>query len=111
LNDKNIDFKKVRETGCVFKVKTWMLVNFAQSDLQCSRFGLTIPRYVGIAVIRNRLRRWCREYFRKKTTEKDNYFDINIVFLKKTAEFYRNLSHEQVDIALGAAMQRIKVSR
>jgi ribonuclease P protein component len=45
----------------------------------CHRVGVTVPKTVGSAVIRNRYKRWCREIIRKVNFDKfSRTFDINI---------------------------------
>ena len=39
---------------------------FAGNDLQSSRIGITVTRKVGKANIRNRLKRWTREVYRRQ---------------------------------------------
>lgn len=40
--------------------------NPTPSELPAARLGVTVTRKVGIAVIRNRIRRWVREAFRRE---------------------------------------------
>jgi len=57
--------------------------------------------------MRNRLKRWVREYFRQIIqTEADRGIDINVVFKPVSAEFYRNLEHKEVDRSLDLYFKR-----
>ncbi len=42
-----------------------LLVHSSKNGLEFSRLGLSVPKRVGNAVVRNRIRRLCREAFRK----------------------------------------------
>ena len=61
------------------------------------RFGWTLPKFVGTAVTRNRLKRWCREYLRKKALKDEKSLDINFVFKRTNKDFYKNLNYEELD--------------
>lgn len=79
-----------------------MLIYRRKNKTGTVRLGCTIPRYVGPAVVRNRLRRWCKEYFRQwaKLLEKDGTWDVSLVFLKSEAEMYRSLKHKELNAVL-----------
>ena len=87
----------------------WGLLSYGENDVFATRFGFTIPKYVGNAVTRNRLRRWGREHFRKTQIELGS-IDINVVFLKKSFDFYKELSKADFDTALGKALGKIRES-
>ncbi len=61
------------------------------------RCGWTLPRQSGPAVVRNRLKRWSRVYFRQliKTSETLPSIDLNLVFRKAEPEFYKKLDYER----------------
>jgi len=83
-----------------------MVVNFSKNDLGLLRFGWTAGGKIGTAVLRNKLRRWCREFFRNK---QDFAVDINIVFLKSKAPgFYKELRHDELDRTLEKAWNLIQ---
>ena len=44
-------------------------------------------RYVGNAVLRNKLKRWCREYFSKLLVQKRINYDLNVVLRKRDKDF------------------------
>ena len=44
-----------------------------------SRLGITVSKKVGTAVIRNRLKRMCREFFRHNKCGLESAWDINII--------------------------------
>lgn len=66
-----------------------------------------MPRYVGNAVMRNKLKRWSREFFRE-TTKNEIAMDVNLVFLKQNKEFYRELTYDNFKEAFINGMDTIK---
>lgn len=59
------------------------------------RCGWTLPRQVGNAVVRNRLKRWSRAYFRDRVKRGQSLpLDINLVFRKPEGDFYKMLKYE-----------------
>jgi ribonuclease P protein component len=89
------DFENLRARGNSFHVNSWLLVNMQPNQLKQLRCGWTIPRQIGPAVLRNRFRRWGREFLRKHLVDKS--LDINFVFKRKESGFYKKLNHEDFD--------------
>ena len=84
----------------------WGLVSYSENNQSFGRFGFTVPKYVGPAVIRNKLKRWGREFFRALSTDFGSV-DINVVFLKRTSDFYKQLPKREFDDALSKALRRV----
>lgn len=89
------DFQNLFEKGKKIHLSSWLVVNVGQNPLEFSRFGWTLPRYVGSAVTRNKLKRWCREFLRSKPTLIAEKIDVNFVFRRRDKEFYKSLNHEE----------------
>lgn len=105
---KKRDFENLKRQGEVLHVTHWLLVVFQPNGEKTSRVGWTLPRYVGPAVVRNRLRRWGRE--RVKVWDFDRWgqsFDLNFVFKKKAMGFYKELHREDFAIAIFKAYEKI----
>jgi ribonuclease P protein component len=83
------------------------MVNFQPTDLHTLRFGWTIPRYVGNATLRNRLKRWGRECLRKWAKEHELSFDINFIFKRRDEGFYRKLEHVEFDAAIHRFLRKV----
>ena len=66
---RRIDFLRVQGQGTKHHVRHFLVFvvrNPTPSELPAARLGVTVTRKVGIAVIRNRIRRWVREAFRRE---------------------------------------------
>lgn len=86
----------------------------ARADQQL-HVGWTIPAYVGGAVIRNRLKRWIREYLRTLDHGKENQkniigIDVNFIFKKKSSEFFRKLERQDLYEVLDLGFKRLRKS-
>lgn len=68
-----------------------------------SRLGITCTKKVGCAVVRNRLKRSCREYFRLNRRQIKGNWDISLI-AKKSAS---GASREQVFSSLNDIFDRI----
>ena len=102
------DFESLRSARRVVYSGQWLVANFKKNNDLGVRVGWTVPGYVGTAVIRNRLKRWMREHFRKLNPEATLFnCDINIVFRRKNEEFFRNLKHKDIDVALEELLNKI----
>jgi ribonuclease P protein component len=71
-----------------------------KTQLDQIRCGWTIPRQIGPAVVRNRLRRWGREYLRKWSADFAQSLDVNLIFKRKEKGFYKSVNHKEFDEAM-----------
>jgi ribonuclease P protein component len=102
------DFKDLVTEGKKFRPAPWLIVNYSHNDRELLRLGWTAGGKIGTAVLRNRLRRWCREFFK---TKKGLGVDLNIVFLKqKSPEFYKDLRHDELDKILEKVWNHVQRS-
>ncbi len=105
---KRADFENLRETGQRIHVNSWLLANSLKTDSGEMRIGWTIARQTGPAVVRNRLRRWGREYWRKWHARNRHSLDLNLIFKRKEKGFYKALSHEEFDGALDKLVVKLE---
>lgn len=102
-------FLTLQKKGHKVRPCDWLLISFASNDVGVLRCGWTLPRYVGSAVIRNRLKRWSRVYFRSLIQDGDDIpIDINLVFRKAESDFYRKLDYESFSEVLDRGWQQVR---
>jgi ribonuclease P protein component len=71
-----------------------------------TRLGISVSRKVGNAVIRNRIKRWLREYFRTHRTTLATGTDLSVIAKPGTA----TLDHAAIEREFGDALRRLEVS-
>lgn len=104
---RRADFLKLRAEGHSYHINSWLLVNFQKTDLGVIRCGWTISRYVGSAVVRNRLRRWGREYLRQWAKGKSLSVDMNLIFKRREPGFYKEIGREEFNGAMEKIVARL----
>ena len=98
---RSSDFENLRNNGKRFSPAPWLVVQYKENDLGYLRYGFSISTKIGSAVVRNRLRRWCREFICNgpARTSKAS-MDIHVVFRASTRQFYTELEHSKLDEGL-----------
>jgi ribonuclease P protein component len=87
-------------------------MNFVESPAGRLRLGWTLPRQVGSAVIRNRLKRWSRVYFRELVKRGESPpVDLNLVFRKTEGDFYKKLSYERFASVVDRGWKQLEARR
>lgn len=76
------DFSQLKVDSKLFK-KFNLRVFYKLNTLENSRLGISVPKSVGGAVIRNRLKRKIRESFRSSTFKFSNYDFLVVVLVNK----------------------------
>ena len=106
---KKRDFENLRNSGVVIHVTHWLMVVCLRNSVSENRVGWTLPKFVGNAVVRNRLRRWGRERVKVwDFAEFPKSLDLNFVFKKRAAGFYKTLDREEFGIAFSRAFEKVK---
>ena len=93
------DFERLSEHGNRINGE-YFIVLYSENDLGRSRLGVTVSKRVGCAVIRNRVKRLAREYFRRHKTFFGHSHDVNVI-AKRGAS---HLSSRQTQRALEAVV-------
>ena len=103
---RSSDFLEIQKKGKRKSLSPWLVLGYRKNQLGHLRFGCTISRKVGSAVVRNRLKRWTREYFRKAATDGFNpEFDLNLVFRSMPEGFYQELHAQHFNKVLDQIYQ------
>lgn len=78
---KHSDFLHVSNQGCKIFTPQFIFI-YNKSELPMSRLGITVSRKIGNAVIRNKIKRFLREFFRKNKSSFLQCYDISIIARK-----------------------------
>ena len=108
---KNSDFLELRKKGLRLKTTDWLQIKYQKSKEETLYIGVTTGRKVGSAVLRNRLKRWCLEYFRKHHKDGSLLGRVNILFRPQPEGFYKDLAHDELDHHLQKTLARLFQSR
>ena len=102
-------FKDLKENGKKVTACHWLCVNFDSNSDGVVRLGLTVPKYVGPAVVRNKIRRWSKELIRdavKKRTFKKGT-DLNLFLRNKNKGFYKTVGYEEFKNCFNEAIRKV----
>ena len=101
------DFDTVYRQGRSVSTRFLVLYWFAREDADAARLGLAVPKAVGTAVVRNRIKRRLRELFRERSAELPQDYDYVLVVRPGLAEAAESRGfdwlRERVDEILGKA--------
>ena len=95
-------FEKLSEDGKRIDGE-YFIVLYSRNDLGKSRLGITVSKRVGRAVIRNRVKRLVREYFRLHKALFGHSYDVNVIAKRGTSR----LSSREIKGALEAVVRDI----
>ena len=108
---RSSDFELLKKKGKRIYPNTWLILNYLENTESKNRFGWTIPNKVGGSVLRNRIKRWCREYFKHQTLHPEKTYDVNVIIRASSdANYFRKIKFqdfkEQLDKAIGPAFKK-----
>lgn len=75
---KSWEYQQVWKMGCKLHTPHFILL-LAENSQNCSKLGLTVSRKIGNAVIRNKVKRYLREFFRLKQYKFNNNISLSVV--------------------------------
>ncbi|MCE3009396.1 MAG: ribonuclease P protein component [Proteobacteria bacterium] len=103
------DFLRIKNSGKRRTTSGWLSLAFIKNSEGRLRYGYTITKKIGNAVVRNRLKRWCREYFFRIYSESglNPEMDVNVLFKPMPSDFYKKLNHAEFIQALDKAFQSL----
>lgn len=105
---RSSEFLSLKKNGKRAWPTKWLLLNYSKTEQKGLQFGVTASRKVGSAVVRNKLKRWTREYFRDYVTNQTGSpFDasINIIFRPIDQGFYKGLQFDEFKRAMDAGLK------
>ncbi|MGZ3742270.1 MAG: ribonuclease P protein component [Pseudobdellovibrionaceae bacterium] len=110
---RSSEFLFLKKTGKKAWPTKWLLFNYSKVDQKGLKFGVTASRKVGCAVVRNKLKRWAREYFRDFVTKSNQTgipidVSINIIFKPIDQGFYKGLKFEEFKKAMDAGLATLQ---
>jgi ribonuclease P protein component len=106
---RRADFLFLMKNGQKLRACDWLLVNFSKNQDGEMRCGWTLPRQVGTAATRNKLKRWSRAYFRQLIKSEGQLpIDVNLVFRRAESDFYRTLKYEKFCQVLDKGLRQIE---
>ncbi|PWU19592.1 MAG: ribonuclease P protein component [Bdellovibrio sp.] len=92
------DFESLNKKGRRITSSRWVVLLYHPNRFGYLRYGFSIGRKVGPAVVRNRLRRWAREHIRHFLKKgKDWPVDIHLIVRPMDQEFFRHLAHNEFE--------------
>jgi len=99
---KRSDFLRLARDGKRIHGKHFF-VTYCRNSLGNSRLGITASKRVGCAVVRNRIKRLVREYFRLNRAGINGTYDLNIIAKKGAAD----LSSQEINQTLEGFFRKI----
>jgi len=97
------EFLKLSKTGKKFQDHFFIAV-FMPGESHCSRLGITVSKRVGNAVVRNRVKRLIREWFRINKSCIQGCWDVNVIAKKTVA----GLNSHQVFMSLESLFDKLR---
>lgn len=102
------DFDHLKSKGLKAYVNKKLLICYLKNNLTEHRVGWTLSRSVGNSVLRNKLKRFAREFFRNETQINSPFkLDLNLVFLKTGSEKFKNMDYNEFRSLLLPIWQKI----
>ena len=109
---QKVNYQNIRKYGRRVYTHRWLVLVAVPNYMHKSRYGWTVPRHVGSAVLRNKYKRWLREVLRKEEasktiTSKGSPVDLNFVFKKMEVNFYKNKTFLQFKQEIKKALKNV----
>lgn len=86
----------------------YFIIVSRKNQFSRSRLGITVSKKVGKAVIRNRIKRIIREYFRLNRSMLPVYLDINVIVRQPSAKLENAQFREKLGCILNKVSQKHK---
>lgn len=113
-NNKNIqrlktrdEFTKILRGGKRLRFKNWLVINLQFHSKNKIQVGWTVPGYVGTAVVRNRLKRWLKDYLANHWQIDEKLHEgciLHFYFQKHEKSFYRDMDRKSFNQTLSLGL-------
>jgi ribonuclease P protein component len=103
---RRAEFLAVQDKGARINADC-LLVVWRRNEVGGTRLGLTVSSKVGPAVVRNRIRRHLREFFRKRQTEFPRGVDVVVIARSSASEATGPVLHRAFARALGELQKKV----
>jgi ribonuclease P protein component len=100
---RRTEFLDLSKSGSKIQDPNFIVI-YRLSDKDRPRLGITVSKRVGNAVVRNRLKRLIREFFRKNRSALASNWSMNIIAKTRAA----HLTSAEVEISLRRLFTRIE---
>lgn len=92
---RSSEFAEIAKKGRRIKVSSWLTLQVLPSLSEDSYYGTTVSRKVGSAVVRNKLKRWVRNFAIKNWPKEFKSKRIVFVFRPQSEEtFFKSLRYK-----------------
>ena len=88
----NLEIKDIVQTGEIIQTEDFIAF-FKRNRTDQRRFGISVKRKFGNAVTRNRLKRYCREYFRLNKVRFPKGTDVFVLPRKRLSKKFEGLKY------------------
>jgi ribonuclease P protein component len=105
---KRAEFLKLSRAGSKIQTKNFVIIN-RPNDKNQSRLGVTVSGKVGNSVVRNRIKRQVREFFRRRRVSFLPATDFVIIARKSAASLAGNCLAAELESALTGQRNRRKL--
>ena len=99
---RKADFQRLSKYGRTIH-RDHFVVAYCRNSLGNPRLGVTVSKKVGCAVIRNRIKRLVREYFRLNKALFDEAYDMNVIARSGAA----SLSSQEINQTLESILREM----
>lgn len=101
------DFNLLRFSRHKVSPNRWLTVSFKPNESGHLRLGCTIPRVVGTAVTRNRLKRWTKFIFREWLHEMsiEPALDVNVAIFRRDKPDFSEMKFSEYKSALAKTIK------
>lgn len=94
---KNREFKKVYENGRSYATRNLVIYQLNYKKGKKNRYGLSVSKKIGNAVVRNKLKRRLREIIRE-IEKKEDFKGYDIIFIARNSVVGLDYHHLKKDV-------------